>query len=385
MTTTLEQIPVDLVDPDPRNVRRNLGNLDELTESITAQGILQPLVVAPHLLESDGTRGPLPTSPRYTLIAGHRRHAAAQRAGLTHVPCLVRDDLTTPAQVVQAQLVENLHRSDLTVIEEAAAYQQLELLGVNTAAIAKATGRPRATVASRLRLMTLPEKARDRLDAGQLTLADADLLLKHADDTEIMAAAEGKSGRDLAWAIEHVQRERLWAAERAKRDAEKSKTAAKRKETAAEKAARMAREAEQYDRERRRRLAETSAALQKAWVLERIAAGDTALPEQVARLVLDELICDQQLSPEILHAVGFTPLGEDDDADDWWSAVQREARDLPAAKVHLILALDRAEILDGMSYWVSAVSIGERLERLIELCGYVPAAEERELLGHDEP
>jgi ParB/RepB/Spo0J family partition protein len=366
-------ITLDLLAPHPHNVRRDIGDVTELAASITGVGLLQPLTVAP--VGED----------QYVVIAGHRRLAAAKKAGLTTVPCLVRHDLVNRVDQLEAMLTENLQRTDLTVMEEAAAYEQLTLLGVKSAEIAKSTGRSRATVDSRLRLMTLPEKAKDRLNAGQLTLADADLLLKHADDTEIMAAAEGKTGRDLAWAIERVQRDRMWAKEREKHNAEQAKDSAKPRETAAAKAARLAREAEQAERERRRRLAETSAALQKTWILERLALADTALPEQVARMVLDELICEQQLSPEVLHAVGFTPLAEDDDEDDWWSAVQREARDFPATKVHLVLALDRADVLTGMSYWVSAIGIAERLERLIEFAGYTPAEAERELLGQDQP
>jgi ParB/RepB/Spo0J family partition protein len=366
------EIPTGQLVPHPHNVRRDIGDVTELAASITGVGLLQPLTVAP--VGED----------EYVVIAGHRRLAAAKKAGLATVPCLVRHDLVNRVDQLEAMLTENLQRTDLTVMEEAAAYEQLTLLGVKPAEIAKSTGRSRGTVDSRLRLMALPEKAKHSLDVGQLTLADADLLLKHVDDEEVMKAADGKSGRDLHWAVEHVLRERQWAKEREKRKTEQDTAPAKRKESAEEKKARLAREAVQAQHERRRQLAATSDALQKTWILERIALDDTALPEQVARLVLDQLICDHEIDVETLHAIGFTPIGEDDDEDDWWLSAQAKSRDLPAATVHLALALDRMGILNGYSYWLSSSTSAERLARLVEFAGYSPAEAERELLGEGE-
>lgn len=191
MTATFERIKIDRITPHDRNVRRNLGDLDELAASIKAQGLLQPLVVAPVAItqeEQKASSGLLPQ--RYVLIAGHRRLAAAQQAKVESVPCIVRDDLDSLAKQVEAMLCENLMRSDLTVMEEADAYAQLELLGVKEAAISKTTGRSRKTVHERLLLASLPTERREQYEEGNLSLdgavACAKLRAQYADDAEIL-------------------------------------------------------------------------------------------------------------------------------------------------------------------------------------------------------
>lgn len=182
--STFIDVPVDRITPHDRNVRRDLGDLGELAACIKNMGVLQPLVVAPDPgTEDQGSLG-------YVLVAGHRRHAAAVKAGLAKVPCIVRDDLDSPAKVISAMLTENLQRTDLTVMEEADAYQQLELLGVKEAAIAKTTGRSRKTVHERLLLASLPSDRREQYETGKLSLdgavACARLRAKWADDAEIL-------------------------------------------------------------------------------------------------------------------------------------------------------------------------------------------------------
>lgn len=191
MTATFERIPVDRITPHDRNVRRDLGDLDDLAASIKAQGVLQPLVVAPVPIGEHPSLEELTVgNDRYALIAGHRRLAAAKQAKVESVPCIIRDDLDTPAKVIQAMLTENLQRTDLTVMEEADAYQQLELLGVKEAAIAKTTGRARKTVHERLLLASLPAKRREEFETNALTLDGAvqcaKLRAQWADDAEIL-------------------------------------------------------------------------------------------------------------------------------------------------------------------------------------------------------
>ena len=197
---TYTELAIEDVHPHPDNVRRDLGDLTELTNSIKAQGVLQPIVVVPN---PDGIDGEM------LLIAGHRRLAASKAAGLGVIPAIVRTDLTTRAAQIEAMLVENLHRSDLTVMEEAFAYEQLELLGVKVAAIAQATGRARATIESRKALTRLPEPARTRVDEGDLTLDDAAFIAKHMGDEGLAAIIEknlSRSGHMIRWHVEQELR-----------------------------------------------------------------------------------------------------------------------------------------------------------------------------------
>lgn len=149
MTVTLQDLKPAQIKPHKNNPRRVVGDLDELAASIGEQGILEPLIVAPN-----------GTGDTYVLIAGHRRLAAAKQAKAKTVPCLVRDDLTDPAVQLEAMLVENLQRADLTAVEEAQAYQQLlEFPGYTQPRIAKTTGRAIGTVRARLKLAQLPKPA----------------------------------------------------------------------------------------------------------------------------------------------------------------------------------------------------------------------------------
>ncbi|WP_369812793.1 ParB/RepB/Spo0J family partition protein, partial [Kineosporia sp. R_H_3] len=181
----------------PRNVRRSVGDVTELAASIEERGVLEPLVVAP---AGDGT---------YVVIAGHRRLAAAQQACVTEVPCIVRHDITEDVDVVTAMLVENLMRSDLSAVEEAEAYQQLEMAGVKPAQIAQRTGRSKATVTSRLALMRLPEATRDKVHGHQLNLEEAATLLEFADDPAVVARLEQVAGTpNWRWELQTAKQAR---------------------------------------------------------------------------------------------------------------------------------------------------------------------------------
>lgn len=116
------EVPIEQVAPDPAQPRRDWGHndggqrMDELAASIREFGILQPLVVREDGTLNDGRQ-------RYVLIAGARRRMAAERAGLTVVPILLRDEPTTKIRVLQ--LIENLQRQELSPLDEARAYQEL--------------------------------------------------------------------------------------------------------------------------------------------------------------------------------------------------------------------------------------------------------------------
>jgi ParB family chromosome partitioning protein len=159
------EIPVDQISPNPHQPRQtiNLEKLQELAASIAAHGLIQPLVV---------TR----VREGYQLIAGERRWRASQLAGLTTVPVIVKE--TSPQQMLELALVENIQRADLNPLEEAEAYAQLmEEFGLTQEAVAERVGKSRTAVANTVRLLNLPEEARVALASGEISEGHARALL----------------------------------------------------------------------------------------------------------------------------------------------------------------------------------------------------------------
>jgi ParB family chromosome partitioning protein len=163
----LVDVPVADIVPNPHQPRVHFdeASLSELAGSIAHMGLLQPVLVRPR---SDGGG--------FELIAGERRWRAAGRAGLATIPAIVRssDDLAS----VEQALVENLHRQDLTALEEAAAYQQLvEDFELTHEQIAERVGKSRSTVTNTLRLLGLPPAVQHLLADGKLSAGHARALL----------------------------------------------------------------------------------------------------------------------------------------------------------------------------------------------------------------
>lgn len=204
--TTLAHVPLQQIGTHPSNPRFDAVADGDMVASVEAQGILTPVTLAP-ALDGDG----------YVLIGGHRRLDAATKAGLTQLPAIIRDDLVTEAQQVEAMLVENLHRVDLTPVEEAQAYEQLTLFGMAVADIAEATGRSASTVKARLKLNALPDAAKAKVHAGDATLMDAEALLEFTDSPEVLADLEESFGSDnFAWRVRHARDNAARAARNAK-------------------------------------------------------------------------------------------------------------------------------------------------------------------------
>lgn len=200
--TVYAEVPLDKVQPHPNNVRRAAVADDDMVASVVAGGIHEPVLLGPET--ADGIR---------YLIAGNRRYDAAVKAGLTELPALLRDDLVTEQQQLEVMLVENLHRSDLTVIEEADAYEQLQLFGMDAKAIAAATGRSVATVKQRLTLGGLSVAVKESVHTGAATLGDALTLLEFADDPEAEAGLAQFLGHpDFAWKARNLKNARARAA-----------------------------------------------------------------------------------------------------------------------------------------------------------------------------
>lgn len=172
--------------PHPANPRITAAADDALVESIRSLGLIDSLLVVPD-----------PTDPdAFLIVDGHRRFDGCQRAGLTEVPVRVRDDLVTEAQQVELMAVTGLQKENLSPVEEARAYEQLALLGMDEAAIATSTGFPKARVKQRLRLTGLPQKAQHTVHLGQATLGDVEAFTEFADDPTALAAPEETIGTD---------------------------------------------------------------------------------------------------------------------------------------------------------------------------------------------
>lgn len=193
--TIVLDLPLDLLVDNPANPRRDVGDVSTLADSIRSVGLLEPLVVVRAETYRAGIAEPTVEMDdgRYVLVAGHRRKAAARLAGLTEVPCVLREDLTGN-QARLAMLLENLERSDLTVLEEAQAYAELVELELSQDEIAARVGRSQSHISKRLDLLKLPEEGRQLVMDKAITLDDARALIPLADQpAKLKAAAARKS------------------------------------------------------------------------------------------------------------------------------------------------------------------------------------------------
>src|SRR3954447_8672811 len=186
----LRELAVNTIVPNPLQPRSHINEAElvELTASIEASGLLQPVVVRPR-------------NGRYELIAGERRWRAVQRLGWPKIPAVLKeaDDQT----LLTLALIENLQRDDLTAIDEAAGYQRLsDEFKVTQAEIARVVGRDRSTVANLLRLLRLPETIKALIQDRKLSEGHARSLLGVTDESRMIglaneAVAQGWSVREL--------------------------------------------------------------------------------------------------------------------------------------------------------------------------------------------
>jgi ParB family chromosome partitioning protein len=163
----LALIPIEQIGPNPYQPRKtfNEASIEELARSVREHGIVQPLVVT---RTGEG---------KYRLIAGERRFRAAQKAGLTSVPAVIKE-MMPEGDALQIALIENIQREDLNPIEEAMAYHQLhEEFGLTQEEISRRVGKERSTVANFLRLIKLPDSVKKLLASGQLSMGHARALL----------------------------------------------------------------------------------------------------------------------------------------------------------------------------------------------------------------
>jgi ParB family chromosome partitioning protein len=156
--------PIEAIEPNPYQPRQAFGDqeLEELVNSVREKGIITPLLVSK-------------TEKGYRLIAGERRWRAAQKAGLTRVPVVVRE--STPIESLELALIENIHRKDLNPIEEALAYSRwIEDTSTTQEALAERLGKDRSTITNMLRLLRLPQSIQKDLLDNRLTMGHARVL-----------------------------------------------------------------------------------------------------------------------------------------------------------------------------------------------------------------
>jgi ParB family chromosome partitioning protein len=191
----VRRVPLTHIAPSPLQPRKDFTPeaLQELSDSIREQGIVQPLIVRV-------------VNGAYELIAGERRWRAAQLAGLTEVPVIER--AATDREVLELALIENLQRENLNAIEEALGYSQLgEQFRLTQEDIAKKVGKSRAAVANALRLLKLPAVVQSAVREGKLSVGHAKVILGLSDP----AAQQSSAARVLAGGLTVRQTEQLIA------------------------------------------------------------------------------------------------------------------------------------------------------------------------------
>ncbi|HSN74679.1 MAG TPA: ParB/RepB/Spo0J family partition protein [Anaerolineae bacterium] len=178
----LTEAPIEQIAPNPRQPREHMAPeaLADLAESIRTHGLIQPLVL---------TLAPAGAPVQYYLVAGERRWRAAQLAGLQVLPAIVKD--VSPQGMLELALVENVQRADLNPLEEAAAYQALvEEFGLTQDVVAARVGKSRVAVTNMMRLLRLPDRAKEAVVAGQIKEGHARALLGLPSDELIEQALQ---------------------------------------------------------------------------------------------------------------------------------------------------------------------------------------------------
>lgn len=159
------EIDIDLIIPNAEQPRTRFteANLEELTQSIKVNGVVQPILVRK---KGNG----------YELVAGERRWRASQRAGLTKIPAVVKD--ISDDKILELALVENIQRQELNAIEEARAYKKLiEMIGLTQEMVASRVGKDRTFIANYLRILKLPDDIQDLVSEEKISVGHARALL----------------------------------------------------------------------------------------------------------------------------------------------------------------------------------------------------------------
>ena len=194
----MQEIDIDLIEPNNFQPRVNFdeARLEELSQSIRSNGVIQPLLVRKQ------------EAGRYQLVAGERRWRAAQRAGLQRVPAVVRN--IPDDKMLELALIENIQRQELNAIEEAHAYKRLiETLGLTQEMVAQRVGRDRSFITNYLRLLRLPEDVQRFVEEEKISMGHARALLG-VDDPDVQrrlarnVIEQGLSVRETERAVKRI-------------------------------------------------------------------------------------------------------------------------------------------------------------------------------------
>jgi ParB family chromosome partitioning protein len=184
---TSQELALSLIDPNPFQPRVTMdpAGLEELRDSISNHGVLQPIVVR----KMEG---------RYQIVSGERRWRAARLAGLERIPAVQRE-VVSDNEMLELALVENVQRRDLDPLERARGFKALmEGLGITQEAVAVKVGLKRATVANHLRLLELPDKVQQAVGKGLLSMGHARALLGLSTSEQIEGLMEQCVRKDLS-------------------------------------------------------------------------------------------------------------------------------------------------------------------------------------------
>lgn len=204
--SSLRQISIDAISPNPYQPRTvwNQQDLADLAESITAHGVIQPIIVRP-------------VGDKYELIAGERRWRASQLASLKTIPALVR--LATDEQLLELSLIENIHREDLNAIERAKAYENyINTFSFTQAEAAARLGEDRSVITNYLRLLDLPEEIKQMLIDKSLSMGHARAILAlPTDELRRKLANRAMAGRLSVREVERMVRRYMAGTEKGKK------------------------------------------------------------------------------------------------------------------------------------------------------------------------
>ena len=186
------EIDIDLIEPNPDQPRTRFteANLEELAQSIRANGVVQPIV----LRQVGG---------RYQIVAGERRWRASQRAGLRRIPAVVK--VVSDDKLLELALVENIQRQELNPIEEAKAYRKLiDTLGLTQELVAERIGKDRTIITTSMRLLRLPGEIQRVIEEGGLSAGHGRALMM-TDDPKIQRRLANEA-IDKGWSVRETER-----------------------------------------------------------------------------------------------------------------------------------------------------------------------------------
>ncbi|MEO7539400.1 MAG: ParB/RepB/Spo0J family partition protein [Pyrinomonadaceae bacterium] len=186
------EIDIDLIDPNPEQPRTRFaeGQLEELAQSIRANGVVQPIVVRKF-------------GSRYQIVAGERRWRASQRAELRRIPAHVRE--VSDEKLLELALVENIQRQELNPVEEARAYRKLiDNVGLTQDSVAAQVGKERSVIATSLRLLKLPDEIQRLIEEGKLSAGHGRALLMIQDPLQQRSVAN--AAVENGWSVREIER-----------------------------------------------------------------------------------------------------------------------------------------------------------------------------------